>query len=420
MPSKKLQPKDARAIPITYRYDDDDDLSELMNDKRPRTANDVLIEFLDRGPEGHASLSHPSKSTNIFSMIKKNKRNSPNTATSTASSVRSIPSSTTSLPMANSTSTSVTLNHHSPDMYPTTVVPQKTKSATITSHRATSFSNHHHHDAFHRNSYKTNSAHEPFIQASTGEPILPNKKRESSLYSGPLRHSVSVRSQMSTASYRRRSVPSGIKATELVMAKSDTMDAIEFALAQRLERMKVVDEPLPSDQVAIGLSSEHIRALGITHILDNSHHEEEEEGKSRNKKIRHMQVQTEVSSIVSDAHVSVEHESPKTGSRESNPELRAKRAEAALENAYDHLEVMSGLAYKKLRELWEEKMRWETACMELRDRLLAMEQKQQESIQLAQDSPLLREDYRHHVLIEDEDELGLSEFPMTEPKREQV
>ena len=35
-----------------------------------------------------------------------------------------------------------------------------------------------------------------------GEPILPNKKRESSLYSGSLRHSVSVKSHLSNQLHR--------------------------------------------------------------------------------------------------------------------------------------------------------------------------------------------------------------------------
>ncbi|KAI8065435.1 hypothetical protein BC940DRAFT_304075 [Gongronella butleri] len=47
-----------------------------------------------------------------------------------------------------------------------------------------------------------------------------------------------------------------------------------------------------------------------------------------------------------------------------------QRLEAALRNTCDHFEVLSGLAYKKLRELWEEKMRWESACIELNAQLM--------------------------------------------------
>ncbi|KAI9302112.1 hypothetical protein BJ944DRAFT_270430 [Cunninghamella echinulata] len=49
-----------------------------------------------------------------------------------------------------------------------------------------------------------------------------------------------------------------------------------------------------------------------------------------------------------------------------------QRLEASLQATCDHFEVLSGLAYKKLRELWEEKIRWENTCVELNGRLLAM------------------------------------------------
>lgn len=84
---------------------------------------------------------------------------------------------------------------------------------------------------------------------------------------------------------------------------------------------------------------------------------------------------------------------------ENKEESRSKRAELALEEALDNFEVISGLAYAKLRELWEEKMRWENACMELRDRLLALEQGK-------------RYDESYFLDEEDEDDLGLSEFPL--------
>ncbi|CAO3631277.1 unnamed protein product [Cunninghamella blakesleeana] len=49
-----------------------------------------------------------------------------------------------------------------------------------------------------------------------------------------------------------------------------------------------------------------------------------------------------------------------------------QRLEASLQVTCDHFEVLSGLAYKKLRELWEEKIRWENISVELNGRLAAM------------------------------------------------
>ncbi|RCH79698.1 Sorting nexin mvp1, partial [Rhizopus azygosporus] len=122
---------------------------------------------------------------------------------------------------------------------------------------------------------------------------------------------------------------------------------------------------------------------------DNVHH---------GKKVRHIQVQT----------MDVEHSTDpikvsKTKKESEEGETEIRRLEAALDETLDNFEVICGLAYKKLRELWEEKMRWENACMEFRDRLLALEQ-----------------DKRYHdndYFLEEEeegdkeDDLGLSEFP---------
>ncbi|KAH8551861.1 hypothetical protein BGW37DRAFT_520128 [Umbelopsis sp. PMI_123] len=55
-------------------------------------------------------------------------------------------------------------------------------------------------------------------------------------------------------------------------------------------------------------------------------------------------------------------------------EQRSKRRlMAAMRDSRDKSELLSALAYKKLRELWEEKCKWEGDCLELRDRLMELE-----------------------------------------------
>ncbi|KAI7901298.1 uncharacterized protein BX663DRAFT_514049 [Cokeromyces recurvatus] len=193
------------------------------------------------------------------------------------------------------------------------------------------------------------------------------------------------------------------------------MDDIESALLQRLERIRLLNEEIPSDKLAAGLATEHIRALDITHRLDNQHLQ----GNSKTK-IRHMQVQTEeldknnkTITDVTQQQQQITVQQSHASSTEENAEIRVKRAEAALEDALDHFEVICGLAYKKLRELWEEKMRWENACMELRDRLIDMEQKKYTIQQNGnrKDEHCLTENIKEE---EKEDELGLSEFPSNE------
>ncbi|CAO3700753.1 unnamed protein product [Rhizopus stolonifer] len=332
-----FQPKDPRAI--SNPYQDEDDLDDLFPTRKTMTGTQALVDFLKTtSPE---EFQRPERLTgNIFSRMRKTKR---------VPSTRSVPPPTNK-------------KGH---------VELVAKSAGNS--RAPSFDN----------------------QTLVARPILPNKKRESSLYSGSLRHSVSLKS--SGSGHRRRLVsshPDSLKlvkvATDTFVQASDGHDMIETALLQRLERVRILDQPAPSDQVAAGLATEHIRALGITHLLEQNNQEPK---KSSEKKARHMQVQTMDWTEKTKLDPVAVHE------EENEEEMtRARRAELALEEALDNFEVISGLAYKKLREIWEEKMKWENACMELRDRLLAVDQDKR-----YEDS---------YFLEEDEDDLGLSEFPM--------
>jgi hypothetical protein len=45
-----------------------------------------------------------------------------------------------------------------------------------------------------------------------------------------------------------------------------------------------------------------------------------------------------------------------------------------MNDSNDKSELLSALAYKKLRELWEEKSRWEAACFELQERFTQLDQ----------------------------------------------
>ncbi|CEP18322.1 hypothetical protein [Parasitella parasitica] len=478
MPINKsnFQPKDARTITVSYRDEDEDDMSDLFpneksspaNGRKMMTGTQALVEFLKTTSPEEFQRTTPERSVNnLFSRIRKNKRSTaPAAATiipTPSMSSRSVPSTTTSL--LASTLTAPT-SYHGSDIVNSHTIPRKNYIEIVPQQYQkivaanTSTNNNANNNSSRSPSFDTTSIQSFVLRnnsintthSKTGEPILPNKKRESSLYSGSLRHSVSIRSQLSTAassSHRTRPLARDssqqrldAKATEEFLSVADGMDSIESALLQRLERMRLIDVDIPSDQVAAGLATEHVRALGITHTLDNQHLETDK------RKVRHMQVQTENTPSIDPAiSTSTSTTTSSTTSSSANInkismaqvhdddlESRARRAEAALEEALDHFEVISGLAYKKLRELWEEKMRWENACMELRDRLVVMEQKrlpsqpQQQQQQQPQSQPQQQEQQQqqrnnvHHNLREDyfleeneeEDELGLSEFPCSE------
>ncbi|CAO3656173.1 unnamed protein product [Mucor hiemalis] len=467
MPINKngFQPKDARAVSI-YHQDVDDEMDEIfgtnekVQGKKIMTGTQALVEFLKTtSPEEFQRTSSTTttttttsntveRSSNIFSRMRKPKRNNiqsqPTPIPTPSISARSVPSSTASLPVTLGSTLTAPTSYHGSELnniihrknYIEIVPQQKMISKSAGNSRSPSFetTSASIQSFVLRNNNNNNNNNNNSSNKNSGEPILPNKKRESSLYSGSLRHSASIRSQLSTTfNHRHSNVNSNrklideVKATEDYIVKSDGMDMIESALLQRLERFKILSHEIPSVQVATGLATEHVRALGITHTLDNIINRENNKSP---RKTRHMQVQTEPTSYndnsTTKTTTSTTTAAANTSTEEENQdfEKRAKRAEAALENALDHFEVISGLAYKKLREIWEEKMRWENACMELRDRLVVLEQKKyplqhqlQQQQQQQQQQPQQGYHPNNNYFLEEheeEDELGLSEFPCSE------
>lgn len=404
MNKSSFQPKNPRAVSIYHI--DEDDMDDLLDEKvnggkKIMTGTQALVEFLKTTSPEEFQRTVPERSSNIFARIRKQKRNHPTPppVPTPSISAKSVPSSTISLPVTiNSTYTAPT-SYHGSELNNSTsgnarknyieIKPQKMVSRSAGNSRSPSFET----SSFvsrNNNSINNNNNNKNNNNSSNkGEPILPNKKRESSLYSGSLHYSNSINSKL-------------YKLNDEYLSKSDEMDEIESALLQRLERMKLINHQLPGDQVATGLATEHVRALAITHSLDNDHLRNDQK-----KNIRHMQVQTEIEANV--AVQTIINKPTSTSKDDVDFENRAKRAEAALENALDHFDVITGLAYKKLREIWEEKMRWENACMDLRDRLVVLEQKKFPFQQQQQ-----HYNNNENYYLQEEDELGLSEFPCSE------
>lgn len=146
----------------------------------------------------------------------------------------------------------------------------------------------------------------------------------------------------------------------------DDHDVIERGLRQRLNRYRVLGADKPSDVVTKVLTREHITALEnmVKQCPKNN----------KQVKVRHVQVQT--IDCESDKQEEPKEKSKYTiEERYHQMELELKherllrqRLQATLEETVDHFEVLSGLAYKKLREVWEEKIKWENACMQIKER----------------------------------------------------
>jgi hypothetical protein len=79
-------------------------------------------------------------------------------------------------------------------------------------------------------------------------------------------------------------------------------------------------------------------------------------------------------------------------SRLTNEQRAKKRLVAAMTDSNDKSELLSALAYKKLRELWEEKCRWEAACYAMQERFTQIDQ-----LDVGNDRGWSRGDWNHDL-----------------------
>ncbi|KAI8091177.1 uncharacterized protein B0P05DRAFT_526454 [Gilbertella persicaria] len=155
-------------------------------------------------------------------------------------------------------------------------------------------------------------------------------------------------------------------------------DIIEHGLKQRLALYRSSEKP--SDAMSKSIAQEHLATLSDTPSYELQH----------KKRARHVQIQTmpieqdlkQKITVLSQDNSNDESEtecdindveSIKQRLKKVEKELRQEklinaRLEAALEETRDQFEVLSGLAYKKIKEVWQEKIRWEEACMQVKER----------------------------------------------------
>ncbi|KAG0769673.1 hypothetical protein G6F57_005745 [Rhizopus arrhizus] len=140
---------------------------------------------------------------------------------------------------------------------------------------------------------------------------------------------------------------------------------IEKGLEQRLERYKALNNnQKPSDIVTQSLAHEHVVAL------ENMIKQQPKPSREK-KRTRHVQVQTmpfEETKVEKPKEYSLQERYDQMEYELKQERILRQRLQATLEEAMDQFEVLSGMAYKKLREVWEEKVRWENACMQVKER----------------------------------------------------
>ncbi|KAI8344786.1 hypothetical protein BC941DRAFT_464995 [Chlamydoabsidia padenii] len=399
-----FEPKDARTI-NTYEdddFDDFDDWSLETTPPRPRrrkTATQALVEFLNttspeefkKNPPPPITLNNTKRTSTPFFLRRRNKN-------------KSSPSNSTILPSTSSTGGSSSNSLGAPN-----TIPRK-NYIEIIAHNPTRLPQYY-------DSYTGAGGLASGSKISLNEPILPTR-RDSSLYSASIR-SLSIKSptyskvNLKSPTSPRTPQPTTTtittasdnqdnnkgkaisdndqdnnkdkedekkrKMVDAMVATCDGMDVIEAGLIQRLKQCQLYGIDKPMDVVTARLTEEHIRALKVS--------ASQQVGGIKNKS-RHVQVQTDLSwDNTNGSRASIQETNhtdnttvPFSSSVEELQQQLAqerqerRRLEAALELTCDHFEVLSGLAYKKLRELWEEKLRWENACIEMNEQLLAMGQ----------------------------------------------
>ncbi|KAG2213797.1 hypothetical protein INT46_005252 [Mucor plumbeus] len=150
-------------------------------------------------------------------------------------------------------------------------------------------------------------------------------------------------------------------------------DIIEKGLKQRLNYYKESQLQKPSDLISKSVAQEHTMALEVVFSVVNNHQQQEEECDKRKSKTRHIQVQTMPYKI---EMTQGEETLMAVQQKLEQEKLLNSKLEATIEEMIDHYETLCGLAYSKLRQVWEEKVRWENACFEAKERCWHQHQQQ--------------------------------------------
>jgi predicted Zn-dependent protease len=199
----------------------------------------------------------------------------------------------------------------------------------------------------------------------------------------PLPYKASVKREPSLYSVQRSIHPRQDHDNIGQVGDEDADAIIEQALLQRLQQSQNSGSNVPGQVMTNALAVEHIRALNVLAEQEQDKVKEEGEKATVKKRARHVQVQTlqwnqentdKLNAVDDNVSASpiVDNESLLKRLEIAEQELKKERStrqklEATLMETTDHFEVLSGLAYMKLRELWEEKLHWESAYIDVKE-----------------------------------------------------
>ncbi|KAI7881426.1 hypothetical protein K492DRAFT_194279 [Lichtheimia hyalospora FSU 10163] len=324
----QFQPKDAR---IKSDIDFDDDELTLYSQSSRKTRTQELADFLlSTGPEEfHKNNSVPSSASSSGS--------------STSGSIATLSFLKRARNKSKSTLASNTKQHNNNNNKSHHGV-----STSVTMDASTSPA---------KPSSDTTKPHKTHIEIAPPppEPILP--RRESSLYSGSMRY----RSMSSNGLGTQRTHPTSPKNHQRHVADLFESRQIDQALQQR---------------ITTATANGHLPITTTTTTDPSS------SSSSSCAQVRHAQIQTDQSLLKSlnrppssSYRLMVDHGTDTTmpttveelQRQIALEKQRQKRLEAAMNTTCDQFEVLSGIAYVKLRMIWEEKMHWESAYFALKE-----------------------------------------------------
>ncbi|CDS14342.1 hypothetical protein LRAMOSA06512 [Lichtheimia ramosa] len=429
MPHKNsFEPKDARVTNV-YEDEDEDELDFLSltsssdvtpRPRRKKTGTQDLAEFLITTSPEEFQKNPPKRSSNPF-FRRRNKskasivsRPPPSSSSSTparspntvhrSNHIEIVPNETSSTSLARIASRTPSLASSRPSIVRRSVI-SNSEQPVLPSNRSSK--------------QRESSLYSDSIRFSMSTRSHASNNNFASLRGNPLkRHDTdgTMGSRATTSLPQRMSQRTigtadedteerSKKATEALVNQIQQhphYDAVEKALLQRLERFQLAKMDKPSDAMTTQLAVEHIRALEASNQDRHPAFDNDDDcnvqseamtpsGNKPRKKIRHMQVQTmPMEDNKEEQQQQQQQKDPVTGldkdhaqgnsdqaqlieqlqQQLAEEQLQRKRLEATLSETRDHFETLSGLAYKKLRELWEDKMHWENACIDLREQLI--------------------------------------------------
>lgn len=414
MPYKNsLEPKDPRIFNVydnnsDYDDDDDDGPDDWTTKPRPqRTGTQALVDFLNTtSPEEFQKTAPTKKSPYKILTINSTKRITPTSfflrrrnksKSSSSSTSASIPSSTSSTPSSTHSDGS-SMTFLSQQLTPNTIHRKNyieilaQNSGTGASASKLSLNE----PTRYGSSLQGASAQHTPVKLPYSPIGTSNKAAQIFDDTSPITFPIpsatalSPRSKNTHTSYSSRNdTPKDEHRSCNPTNMAARMDVIEAGLIQRLKQcqLAVPDKSLYKVDQYTDSPTPGPTSVKATQESLTTHPIGRQPERSTTKKARHAQIQTLPWTASASPTIALTPlPMPDSPNLSTNPVIdhlrrqldqereKCHHLESALQQTCAHFDILSELTQTKLNELWDEKVRWENACLELNENLLKAEQ----------------------------------------------